>query len=275
MATNNSVNEPTAASGTVLQGQGVGTASAFSTATYPSTAGTSGNVITSNGTNFVSQAPAAFSMNIQTFTGSGTYTPTANMKYCIIEALGGGGGGGGALQGVNNGCGAGGGGGEYRRGTFSAATIGVSQAVTVGGGGNGGSAGNNAGSAGTASSVGALISANPGQGGAANNNSSTTSTGGAGGTGGSGGQLNIDGVVGIYGGGQGNTFPGGWGGASFFGGITYKGVSASSGQLGQAGVNAPANKGGGGSGGQAVSGSSVAGGNGGSGIVIVTEFIFA
>jgi hypothetical protein len=37
MVTNNSVDEATAASGKVLQGQGVGTASAFSTATYPAT----------------------------------------------------------------------------------------------------------------------------------------------------------------------------------------------------------------------------------------------
>ncbi len=37
MATNNANNEPTAASGKVLQGQGVGVTSAFSTATYPAT----------------------------------------------------------------------------------------------------------------------------------------------------------------------------------------------------------------------------------------------
>ncbi len=48
-------NTPT--SGTLLRGNG----SAFvpTTATYPATAGTSGNVLTSNGTNFVSQAPAS------------------------------------------------------------------------------------------------------------------------------------------------------------------------------------------------------------------------
>lgn len=83
MVTNNSVNEPTAASGKVLQGQGIGVASNFSTATYPSTAtgtgkilradgtnwaastatypdtaGTSGNVLTSDGTNWVSGTSA-------------------------------------------------------------------------------------------------------------------------------------------------------------------------------------------------------------------------
>ena len=58
MATNGAQNIPTGVSGTVLQGQGVGTTSAFSTATYPSTAGTSGNVLTSDGTNWNSGAPA-------------------------------------------------------------------------------------------------------------------------------------------------------------------------------------------------------------------------
>src|SRR3989304_6138523 len=83
MVTNNAANNKTGASGTVLQGQGVGTTSDFSTATFPSTAtgtgkvliadgtnwvastptypnaaGTSGNLLTSNGTNFVSSSPA-------------------------------------------------------------------------------------------------------------------------------------------------------------------------------------------------------------------------
>jgi hypothetical protein len=57
MATNNSTNEPTAASGKVLQGQGVGTASAFSTATYPSSSGGSGKILYDNGTNFVESTP--------------------------------------------------------------------------------------------------------------------------------------------------------------------------------------------------------------------------
>ncbi len=81
MATINASNEHTAAIGKILQGQGVGNANDFSTATYPAiatgtgkilradgtnwvpstatfpdTAGTSGNVLTSDGTNWVSQA---------------------------------------------------------------------------------------------------------------------------------------------------------------------------------------------------------------------------
>ena len=57
MATRNTANETTEAIGKVLQAQGVGTVSAFSTATYPATAGTSGKVLVSDGTNIVSSTP--------------------------------------------------------------------------------------------------------------------------------------------------------------------------------------------------------------------------
>lgn len=52
MATNNAADNVTAASGTVLQGQGVGTASAFSTATYPATASGTGTILRADGTNW-------------------------------------------------------------------------------------------------------------------------------------------------------------------------------------------------------------------------------
>ncbi len=57
MVTNNAANIPTGTSGTILQGQGAGVALALSTATYPSTAGTSGKVLISDGTNIVSSTP--------------------------------------------------------------------------------------------------------------------------------------------------------------------------------------------------------------------------
>lgn len=53
MVTNSPANIPTAASGKVLQGQGIGTANAFSTATYPSTGGTASTIMRSDGTNWV------------------------------------------------------------------------------------------------------------------------------------------------------------------------------------------------------------------------------
>jgi len=52
MVTNNSSNIPTGASGTVLQGQGIGTANAFSTATYPGTATGTGTILRADGTNW-------------------------------------------------------------------------------------------------------------------------------------------------------------------------------------------------------------------------------
>jgi hypothetical protein len=96
MATNNAANIPTAASGKVLQGAGVGVASTFSTPTYPSASGTarkvlvsdgtnnvystetwavpgsSGNVLTSDGTNWTSAAPsgAGTSYAVQMMTGN-------------------------------------------------------------------------------------------------------------------------------------------------------------------------------------------------------------
>ena len=80
---------------------------------------------------------------VQTFTSSSTYTPTSGMVYCIIECVGSGGGSGGATA-----SGAstyytspGGGGGSYARKFSTAATIGVSQTVTVGAGGTAGAAG--------------------------------------------------------------------------------------------------------------------------------------
>lgn len=48
--------------GQVLQSGGAAANPAYSTATYPTTSGASGNVITSNGTNFVSQAPVSVNL---------------------------------------------------------------------------------------------------------------------------------------------------------------------------------------------------------------------
>ena len=88
-------------------------------------------------------------LNVRNFAGSGTYTPTAGMKYFYAEAVGGGGGGA-APVGASNQiiCGAGGGSGAYAAvvHTYSA---GETYAVTVGASGAGGNPG--AGANGTAS----------------------------------------------------------------------------------------------------------------------------
>lgn len=101
-----------------------------------------------------SSSGAFTSIVVQTFTTSGTYTPTVGMKYCTVEVVGGGGGGGGAAttSATQTSAGAGGGGGMYARQTFSAATIGASKTVTIAAagifgstaGGNGGNGGNGA-----------------------------------------------------------------------------------------------------------------------------------
>lgn len=114
------------------------------------------------------------SIVIQTFTSSGTYTPTSGMSRCIVEVVGGGGGSGGManLTGTTSsrnaraGPGAGGG---YAKKLFTSATIGASRAVTIGAGGTAGAAGNNAGGAGGTTEFGAspsiLLQATGGAGG--------------------------------------------------------------------------------------------------------------
>ena len=139
------------------------------------------------------------SIKNQVFTGSGTYTPTSGMAYCQIICLGGGGAGGGAT--ATSGttlCGAAGGGaGEYAVGIFSAATIGVSQTVTIGAGGAGSSGAT--GGAGGTTSVGILITSGGGAGGGTYSASSSTGSaaGGLGGTGGSGGDYRSPGYNGF------------------------------------------------------------------------------
>lgn len=212
-------------------------------------------------------------VNIQTFTSSGTYTPTTGMVYCVIEVMGGGGGSGGVAgaAGSNSAASGGGGGGGYAKGVFSSATIGVSQTVTIGAGGTAGAAGNNAGGAGGTTSVGALISATGGNGsaGVVASGDGNSGSGGTGGTG-TGGQLQLTGGTGLGGGwlnnGAGDNFVlSGYGGSSMFAqgsignwsGVGIAGIGPGSG-AGGAATNANVN---------------VAGGAGFKGIVVITEYI--
>jgi hypothetical protein len=138
------------------------------------------------------------SINVQTFTSSGTYTPTAGTKYVWARMVGGGGGGGGATTSALS-AGSGGGNGEYSEGVFSAATIGASQTVTIGAGGVGNSA--SGGSNGGTTSLGSLLTSVGGTGGgvvALTIVGSKTVAGGAGGTGGTGGSLRFPGSQGGF-----------------------------------------------------------------------------
>jgi hypothetical protein len=208
----------------------------------------------------------------QVFAGSGTYTPTSGMKYCIIECIGGGGAGGGAAS-INLQCGGGGGGGAggYSRKVSTAAEIGASQTVTIGAGGTAGAAGANAGNAGGDTSVGTICIGKGGSGGAgcASGSQALGGLGGVAGTGdfvptGSPGGLGIGNAVV-------NFLPvGGYGGCSALGGGGLQPVGTAVTNNG----NAATNYGSGGSGGSALNATGAAvGGVGRAGVVIITEFV--
>jgi hypothetical protein len=255
--------------------------STSSTQQQVSGTGTTGQLLTSNGAGALPTwqtiSSAFASINVQVFTGNGTYTytPTAGMLYCIIEVVGAGGGGGGcAASGAStSSAGGGGGGGGYSLGVFSASSIGASKTVTVGKGGAGGSAGNNAGSTGGTSSVGVLLSATGGGGGSGNSASATNFVAGAAGGSGSSGSVNLNGQAGGI----------GWNSVSAsvsiagFGGGTQKGNSTQSATTVVAGVQAgPGGQiygGGGGGGCNGISAAAQAGGSGADGIVIITEYV--
>lgn len=221
-----------------------------------------------------SAAPTAktLSVVIQTFTSSGTYTPTSGMVYCISEAVGGGGGGGGA---VNNAAfytfAGGGGGGGYARKISTAAAIGASQTVTIGAAGTAGSSGNNAGGAGGDTSLGAICIGKGGSGGAGNPGSASVA-GGAGGVAGT-GDFTFPGQTGQPGNYVSTTISFG---ASSSGGNSYFGTGGA-GALSQAtstAGTAASLYGGGGGGGIAVNGN-IGGGAGTAGVLIVTEFVIS
>lgn len=233
---------------------------------------------------FVSTVPGAgFRLLVTTFIINGTWNINANTVYAEVMIVGGGGAGGGAeaTTATQVSIGSGGGAGEYAYGVFSKATLGVSQAITIGSAGASsvGAAGGNGGT----TSVGALLSSGGGTGGqiVAAGNDSASADGSAGGTGGAGGSFRCDGDA---------------GGASFsyqivansgFG-MTGAGGSSKLGPGGKAnafnpnagtsegGVTPTSGYGGGGSGAYALGdAAAVGGGNGASGIVITKEYIFA
>lgn len=93
MATNNAINVATAASGTVLQGAGVGTAPVFSTATYPATT-TVSQLLYSSATNTVTGLATANSAILATnssgvpsiTTASGNWLNTTRSSFLAVKA---------------------------------------------------------------------------------------------------------------------------------------------------------------------------------------------
>lgn len=150
-------------------GTGQTTAAAALTALLPSQTGNSGKVLTTNGTLAGWGAGGgAAGASIQTFTGSGTYTPTAGKTTFLVLATGGGGGG-------NTGstaCGGGGGGTAIR--FYSSAEMGASATVTVGAGGSASSSGGS--TSFTPAGTGPAIT---GAGGVAGSNAASVSGGGS------------------------------------------------------------------------------------------------
>ncbi|HXC05148.1 MAG TPA: hypothetical protein VNZ86_10385 [Bacteroidia bacterium] len=239
--------------------------------------GTSGQVLTSNGAAALPTWQAnpvnSFAVNLQTFTSSGTYTPTSGMVYCIIECVGGGGGGGGsasASAGFYSVGGAGGGGG-YARKISTAAAIGVSQTVTVGAAGTAGSAGNNAGGNGGDSSVGTLCIGKGATGGNGNAGNGP-SNGGGGGVAGT-GDFTLPGQAGCCGNFTAGASATGYtslGGNSYFGtGTTQVALNGANGTPSAGNLYG----GGGGGGASYNAGGTQAGAAGAKGVVIITEYI--
>lgn len=106
-------------------GAGVGSADAPTSANWVK--------ITQEGTSAVILSATP---NVIRFLGSGTYTPTFNMKYATVQMVGGGGGGGGALITTTGqfAVGAGGGSGGYLSFLASNSQFGASQTITIGAG---------------------------------------------------------------------------------------------------------------------------------------------
>lgn len=201
----------------------------------------------------------------QVFTGAGTYTPTAGMLYCIVEAVGGGGGGGGSAPDAGHRWGGGGGAGGYSRSLLTAADIGASKAVAIGAAGSGASAGNNDGGAGGDTTLGTtLVVAKGGSGG----NRGTTLGGGAGGVAGTGNIVAAPGADGASSGSAPNT-------------VFLHANAGASGPFGSGGrgtLNANGNAAsgygaGGGGGSDRSSGGNKSGGAGTAGLMIITEFL--
>jgi hypothetical protein len=215
----------------------------------------------------VSGATSVVTVKRQTFSANGTYTPSAGMLYADIEVWGAGGGGGG-VNATNGAAGGGGGAGGYSREVVTAATVGASQAVTIGTGGTAGANTGGTGGTGGTTSVGSILQATGGAGGVGNTSVTTSVSGGAGGVGSS-GEINLTGNRGSWGIAPNLVLASvsGTGGTTSLGGAGM----GFGGNTSTAGNSAVANSGSGGSGALSA-GAAAIGGVGGSGYVIITEY---
>jgi len=210
-------------------------------------------------------------LNVQTFTASGTYTPTPGTRLVLVRAVGGGGAGGGTPSAASAaGAAAGGGAGAYGESLYTSGFAGV--AVTIGAGGTGaaGAAGGNGGT----TSFGALLSCPGGLGATLVNALPGYTMAGPSAQSGSPSGANLIGAPGEAGGhgtsnGTGSAFNiSGRGGGTRFGpggaivGASANGNAPAAGSYGAGGSGASVN----------ASASTFAGGAGAPGVVVVEEY---
>lgn len=157
--------------------------------------GTSGNVLTSNGTTWQSTTPSVYAgPQAQAFTGNGTFTIPTGITRVKVTVVGGGGGGARGVISTNGTSASGGAGGGTAIKWLSGLTPGNTLSVTVGGGGAGRTSTTGSGTAGGNSSVASgtqtisTITGNGGGGGQTGNDAPGATGGSA-----SGGDINITG----------------------------------------------------------------------------------
>lgn len=228
--------------------------------------------LTSNGENFWffgALVRPGLLIDVRTFSGNGTYTPTPGTRFVVVEAVGGGGGGAGArIAGSGNAAaGIAGNAGSYGKGQYTTGFSGA--AITIGAAGFGGVGA--AGTSGGTTSFGALMSCPGGPGGLAGAAQSGSASGGNGNISGLPVGANIVAATGgvgslSFGFTTGQVASGGSGGASHFG----AGGVGTAANLNGSTAQSP---GSGGAGTIGISNTGVTtGGDGAAGIIIVWEY---
>lgn len=197
-------------------------------------------------------------VDVQLFTGNGTYTRAANVTKAIVIGQAPGGGGGGVGTTAGTGRGGGGGAGETR---IAVVSPGATETVTVPSGGGGASAGNNSGTTASDATFGSLMTCKGGTGGGGSTGATDGTNGGT--STGSGG-IRVEPVSAS---GVGTTTGLNKGGSSLFGtgGLFALAVGVGDGPAGEG-------KGGGGAGGYDTGTTARAGGAGSGGMFIAIGF---